>query len=88
MARAPVFGRGDNPINFVSVNDVAAVVERAVLDPAFRGQIIEVGGPDNLTFNELAALLQELRGGARKVRHVPRRCSERLLQSRVNLARP
>src|SRR5262249_3894645 len=28
MAKPIVFGRGDNPINFVSVGDVAAVVER------------------------------------------------------------
>jgi uncharacterized protein YbjT (DUF2867 family) len=72
MAKAPVFGRGDNPINFVSVNDVAAVVERAVDDAGLRGQIIEVGGPNNVTFNELAALLRELRGDHAKIRHVPR----------------
>jgi uncharacterized protein YbjT (DUF2867 family) len=72
MAKAPVFGRGDNPINFVSVRDVAAVVERAAVEPGLRGQIIEVGGPSNVTFNELAALLQETRGGKRNVRHVPR----------------
>ncbi len=28
--RVVVFGRGNNPINFVSVNDVAAVVDRAI----------------------------------------------------------
>jgi len=72
MAKAPVFGRGDNPINFVSVHDVAAVVERAVVDPGLRGKILEVGGPSNVTFNELAALLEELRGGHRKIHHIPR----------------
>ena len=54
MAKPIVFGRGDNPINFVSVDDVAAVVERAVVDPSLRGEVLEVGGPQNLTFNELA----------------------------------
>ena len=72
MARPIVFGRGDNPINFVSVGDVAAVVERAVVDPSLRGQIVEVGGPQNMTFNEVAAMLQEVRGRAGKIRHVPR----------------
>ena len=33
MKKPIVFGRGENPINFVSVDDVAAVVERAVTDP-------------------------------------------------------
>jgi len=72
LAKAPVFGRGDNPINFVSVRDVAAVVERAVVDSGMRGKIVEVGGPSNVTFNELAALLQQVRGGNRKIHHIPR----------------
>jgi uncharacterized protein YbjT (DUF2867 family) len=73
MAKAPVLGRGENPINFVSVDDVAVVVERVVADKGLRGQEIEVVGPQNVTFNELAQMLQELRGrGGRKTRHVPR----------------
>ncbi len=72
MRKPIVFGRGENPINFVSVEDVAAVVERGVIDAGLRGQVIEVGGPQNLTFNELARLLQQVRGHSAKVRHVPR----------------
>jgi uncharacterized protein YbjT (DUF2867 family) len=72
MTKPIVFGRGENPINFVSVTDVAAVVEGAVLDPALRGEIIEIGGPRNLTFNQLAALLHQTRGTSGKVRHIPR----------------
>ncbi len=67
-----VFGRGDNPVNFVSATDVAALVERAVTDPGQRGQVLELGGPDNLTFNELAAILQETTGRRGTVRHIPR----------------
>src|SRR5436305_1578372 len=73
MKKPIVFGRGENPINFVSVDDVAAVVERAVIDVGLRGQVIEVGGGQNLTFNELAELLQQIRGRPAKVRHVPLR---------------
>jgi NADH dehydrogenase len=72
MAKPIVFGHGDNPINFVSVRDVAAVVERATVDASLRGQILEVGGPENLTFNQLAITVGELRGQPRKVWHVPR----------------
>jgi uncharacterized protein YbjT (DUF2867 family) len=71
MRKPIVFGRGENPINFVSVDDVAAVVERAVSEPGLREHVIEVGGPENLTFNELAALLQRIRGRPATVRHVP-----------------
>ena len=64
---ALVFGRADNPINFVSVQDVATLVERALTDPALHGQTIDVPGPDNLTMEQLAVNL-----GANKVRHIPR----------------
>ena len=70
--RPLVFGHGDNPINFVSVEDVADVVARAALDPATRGEVIEIGGARNLTFNEFAAALQASLGQSRPPRHVPR----------------
>jgi NADH dehydrogenase len=72
MRRPIVFGRGKNPINFVSVHDVAYVVDRAVVDRSLRGQVVEVGGPQNMTFDELAALLASVRGRPFPVRHVPR----------------
>jgi NADH dehydrogenase len=67
-----VFGRGDNPVNFVSATDVAALIEHAVTDPGLRGQVLELGGPDNLTFNQVATILQETTGRHAPVRHIPR----------------
>jgi uncharacterized protein YbjT (DUF2867 family) len=69
--RPLVFGRGENPINFVSAADVAALAERAVVDPATRGKILEIGGPDDLTFNDLAQAVQAAAGRAKPPRHVP-----------------
>ena len=67
-----VFGRGDNPINFVSVTDVAALVGRAIEDPALRTRTLEIGGPDNVTFNELVATMKRVTGVDGAVRHIPR----------------
>jgi uncharacterized protein YbjT (DUF2867 family) len=76
--RPLVFGRGNNPVNFVSVEDVAAVVELAVTDRCLRGQVLEVGGPQNLTLNELAALTQHGLGAThRPRRRLPGRASGR-----------
>lgn len=72
VGKGIVFGRGDNPINFVSVVDVAAAVERAVVDPAVRGHVIEVAGAENLTMNEFAELVQRVRSEPRSLHHVPR----------------
>ena len=67
-----VFGRGDNPVNFVSATDVAALVSYAATCPSLRSQILELGGPGNLTFNQLAAILQQTTGRRGTVRHIPR----------------
>jgi NADH dehydrogenase len=70
--RPLVFGRGDNPVPFVAVADVAAAVDQALHDPACRGAVIELPGRA-MTFNQLAAqLAAELGPGAQRPRHVPR----------------
>lgn len=73
VVKGVVFGAGDNPINFVSVHDVAPVVTAAVVDPGYRSRVVDVAGPTDLTFNQLASLLREQRGQPARVRHVPRR---------------
>jgi uncharacterized protein YbjT (DUF2867 family) len=70
--RPVIFGQGANPINFVSVSDVAALAARAVVDSSARGATLEIGGPQNVTFNELAAGLQRASGRTAAPRHIPR----------------
>lgn len=69
--RPLVFGHGDNPVNFVSVADVAAVVELAVTESATRGETLEIGGPDNLTINDLALTVMRADGSMGQPRHIP-----------------
>lgn len=69
--RPLVFGHGRNPINFVSVVDVATLVEQAILDPTTRGTTLEIGGPDNLTFDQLAQAVQAADARSSAPRHIP-----------------
>jgi uncharacterized protein YbjT (DUF2867 family) len=85
--RPVIFGRGTNPINFVSVSDVAALVERVVVDPSARGATFQVGGPKNVSFNELAASLQSASGRTAPPRHIPRSML-RLLAAVLGPVRP
>jgi NADH dehydrogenase len=85
--RPVIFGRGTNPINFVSVSDVAALVERVVVDPSARGATFQVGGPKNVSFNELAASLQCASGRTAPPRHIPRSML-RLLAAVLGPVRP
>jgi len=69
--KTTIFGSGKNPINFVSVEDVAKFAMTALEDAKAQNKVIEVGGPENLTFNEVADLFE--RASARRTRrnHVP-----------------
>jgi uncharacterized protein YbjT (DUF2867 family) len=69
--QALVFGPGRNPINFVSAHDVAAVVDLAVHDQSLQGQILEVAGPENLTFTQIADRLVTASGKPGRTRRIP-----------------
>jgi uncharacterized protein YbjT (DUF2867 family) len=70
--RTVVFGRGSNPINFVSVTDVAALMERVVVDASLRTEVIEIGGTTNVSFNEFAVMLERVVGCTGPARRIPR----------------
>ncbi len=69
--KALVFGRGDNPVSFVSARDVANMIEQAIHDDTLRGRIIDVAGPDTLTFSQIAARLTAAAGTSARTSHVP-----------------
>ena len=69
--KTTLLGQGTRPRNFVAVRDVAAMAVRALADPAMRGQTIEIGGPENFTDNQVAALYGRVLGVTPKVAHVP-----------------
>jgi uncharacterized protein YbjT (DUF2867 family) len=69
--KATVFGRGDNPINFNSARDVALFIELALFDPGLSRTILTVGGPENITFNQLVGEIEHAAGTKAVVKHVP-----------------
>ena len=69
--KATVFGRGDNPINFNSAVDVARYVELGLFDPSLSRTILSVGGPENLTLNQLVGQIERAAGRKAAVKHVP-----------------
>ena len=69
--RTRIFGRGENPINFVSVADVARFVEVAAVDAALSGVVIEVGGPQNLTFRDFVRTFEAVTGRTAAVDALP-----------------
>lgn len=69
--KVTIFGRGNNPINFVSVEDVARFVSITLDDLRARNTVIEVGGPENMTMNQLAEIFERASGRQAQKRHIP-----------------
>ena len=85
--KTQVFGNGRNPINWVSAADVAEFVALAALDPEMRGEVIEVGGPDNLTMSTFVDVFRKEVGSSGNVGHIPR-AAMRLMAVVMSLVNP
>jgi len=71
QGKTTIFGRGNNPINFVAVEDVARFVCIAFENSRTHNEVIEVGGPENLTMNQVAEIFERVSGRQAKKRHIP-----------------
>jgi NADH dehydrogenase len=69
--RVPLFGGGKNPRNFVAAADVAELVVKAVDDFGLRGDVLEIGGPENLSGRQVVAAFERASGKKAKVSSVP-----------------
>ncbi|HEY7832428.1 MAG TPA: SDR family oxidoreductase [Ktedonobacterales bacterium] len=69
--KALIFGRGTNPINWVAAQDVAHLAHIALDDARARGQVIAIGGPENLSLAQVVALCERAVGRAASKQHIP-----------------
>jgi len=67
-----LFGSGEAPGNFVSVQDVASVMKYCLDHPEMRNKTLEIGGLDNLSRKEIVEMYASYTGKNVKVSHVPR----------------
>jgi uncharacterized protein YbjT (DUF2867 family) len=74
LAKAPVtpiIGAGTQKIQPIWIDDVAAYYAAAVDKPEAANRLFELGGPDQVTWNELWALLKQALGVKRPSVHMP-----------------
>lgn len=69
--KVTLFGRGENPRNFIAAGDVAQIARLALQDNQAIGQTIDIGGPENLTNMQVVRMYEKLVGRPAKVSHVP-----------------
>lgn len=70
-AKTTIFGPGRNPINFMSVDDVAHYVMIGLYHPEARKRTIDVGGPENLSAIEVAETFERVMGRSARRSHMP-----------------
>ena len=68
---APVAGDGRVRFQPISVEDVGGIVSLVAGNHRFGGKIIEVGGPDHLTYNEILDIIARILGVRRVKVHLP-----------------
>jgi NADH dehydrogenase len=69
--RPLVFGRGDNPMGWVAVRDVASLVVRVVDQASLRGTAYTLSGPERISLTDLAQRLMSAHGWPGSPRHLP-----------------
>lgn len=69
--RARIVGRGDRPVSFVAVSDVARVAAEAALGPELVRQDVPVGGPEALAPIDVLRLAEKIAGRKFRVQRVP-----------------
>ena len=69
--RSQLVGAGAKPRNFVAASDVARIAVHALTAAAAPGPIVEIGGPDNLTNTEVAALYARIAGRPLRISRLP-----------------
>jgi len=68
---AVIFGDGNRPQNYVAVDDVAEYAVKILARPEIVNEVIEIGGPSDLTLNEVAGLIERRLGTSGKRKHIP-----------------
>jgi len=68
---ATIFGDGTNVANYIAVDDVAEFAARILEREEIVKEAIEVGGPSDLSMNDLAGLLERKLGTSGKRKHIP-----------------
>lgn len=70
-ATATIYGSGERALSWISFRDVAALTATFVDNPAARNAILEIGGPESLTPNEVVRIFEEKTGRKFNVQYVP-----------------
>jgi len=67
----PIIGSGTSKIQPVYIDDVIACIEKAVTSNSYLNEIYEIGGPEQLTYEEVTVAIAGILGVRRPKFHMP-----------------
>jgi len=68
---ATIFGDGNSITNYIAVEDVAEFAVKILSRPEIVNEVVEIGGPSNLSQNDVTTLIERRINRRAKRRHVP-----------------
>ncbi len=69
--KVSILGKGTNPMNFIAVKDIVATLKLVILNEEFYNETVSLGGPENLSRNEVAERFGKALKIHPKISHVP-----------------
>ena len=69
--KVTILGKGENPTNFIAVDDIVQALNIMVGNQAYYNKIINLAGPENISRNQVAGIYGRLSNKTPKVSHVP-----------------
>jgi NADH dehydrogenase len=67
----PIIGSGKSKVQPIYIDDMVDCIVKAVTSDAFLNEIYEIGGPDQLTYEEVTRAIAEAMGVKRPAVHIP-----------------
>ena len=86
-AKAVIYGKGDNPIRWISFLDVARFAVASLDNPGADNATLELGGPESITPSEVVRTFEKAGGKPFDVTRVPLEALQAQFASDCRLAR-
>jgi NADH dehydrogenase len=67
----PIIGSGSSRVQPIFINDVVACIVKAVSSDAYLNELYELGGPEQLTYEEVTRAIAAVLGVSRPALHLP-----------------
>lgn len=67
----PIIGSGEGRLQPVFIDDLTEAIAKVVLNPEYFGRTLELGGPEQLTFNQIMEQIKAALGSRKGFVHLP-----------------